>query len=98
MVYQRHYLNHELLITKLNACGFTLPALKLFHGYLSGRKQRARLNNSFSTWFEIFFGVPQGSILGPLLFSILLADLLFISNKTDIANYADDNTSSNDIT
>ena len=74
---------------KLNAYGFTLPALKLVHDYLSDRKQTARVNNSYSTWFEILFRLPQGSILRPLLFNILLADLFFILHKIDIANYAD---------
>ena len=46
-------LNHELLIAKLNAYWFTLPALKLVHDYLSDSKQRTRVHNSYSTWFEI---------------------------------------------
>ena len=85
---------------KLNAYGFTLLALKLVHDYLSDRKQRTRVNNSYSTWFEILFGVLQGSIRGPLLFNIFLVSLFFIFSKTDIANYADGNmlyTSSNDV-
>ena len=93
-------LNHELLVAKLNGYGFTLPALKLVHDYLSDRKQKTRVNNSYSIWFEILFVVPQGSILGPLLFNIFFADLFFILSETDIANYADDNkpyTSSNDV-
>ena len=93
-------LNHELLVAKLNAYRFTLPALKLVHDYLSHRMQRTRVNNSYSTWFEILFGVTQGSILGPLLFNIFLTDLSFILSEIDIANYADDNTpytSSNDV-
>ena len=69
----------ENYIAKLNAYGFSLQALRLIHDYLSNRKQRTRINNSYSAWMEIVFGVPQGSILAPLLF-------------TDIANYADDNT------
>ena len=84
--------NHDLLIAKLNACGFSLPALRLINDYLLNREQRTRINNSYSTWVEIVFGVPQGSILGLLLFNIFLTDLFFIVNSMDIANYADDNT------
>ena len=85
-------LNHDLLIVKLSTYGFGLPALRLIHDYLLNRRQRTRINNSYSTWIEIVFGVPQGLILGPLSFSIFLADFFFIINRTDIANYPDDNT------
>ena len=93
-------LNHELFASKLNAYGFTLPTLKLVHDFLPDIKQRTRVNNSYSTWFEILFAVPQSSILGPLLCNIFLADLFFILSETDLANYTDDNkpyTSSNDV-
>ena len=68
------FVNPELLIAKLNAYGFTLPTSKLVHDYLSDKKQRTRVKNSYSIWFEILFGVPQRSIFGPLLFNIFLAD------------------------
>ena len=55
-------LSHDLLIAKLNAYGFSLPALKLVHSYLSNRKQRTKINSAYSSWEEILFGVPQGSI------------------------------------
>ena len=85
-------LNHNLLIAKLNAYGFSLPALRLIHIYLLNRQQRTRIKNSYSTWMEIAFGVPKRSILDLLLVNIFLADLFFIVNSIDIANYGDGNT------
>ena len=65
---------HDLLIAKLNAYGFSYMPLCLIFDYLSGRKQRTKVNESFSTFLEILFGVPQGSILGPLLFNIQMVN------------------------
>ena len=71
-------LDHELLTAKLNAYGFSLPALRLVNDYLSNRKQRTKIENTYSTWVDIIFEVPQGSILGPLLFKVFLADLFLL--------------------
>ena len=84
-------LRHDLLIAKLNAYGFDYASLKLIHSYLSNRFQRVRINSRYSTWFEILFGVPQGSIFGPLVFNIDMADLFLFSIESIISNYADDN-------
>ena len=66
-------IDHELLIAKL---WFDTDALKFIYFYLEGRKQRTRINSSYSSFAEILFGVPQGSILGPLLFNVYICDLL----------------------
>ena len=85
-------LSHKILIAKLHAYGFSLNALRLVHSYLTNRKQRTKINNKYSSREEILFGVPQGSILGPLLFDIFRFDVFFIMNETEFASYTDDNT------
>ena len=71
---------------------FISAALRLGHDYLSNRKQRIEIENTYSTWVEIIFEFSQSSMLEALLFNIFLADLLFIIRDIDIENYADDKT------
>ena len=85
-------LSHELLFAKRHAYGFSIAELRLIHSYLKNRRQRTKINMSFSSWEEIVFEVPQGSILGPLLINIFLFDLFFIMKETDFSSYAVDNT------
>ena len=82
---------HDLIIVKLAAYGFDTNALKLIHNYLSSRKQRVKVNSAYSIWKDTFYGVPQSSILGPLLLNIHLCDLFYFLENTDIASYGDDN-------
>ena len=85
-------LSHELLIAKLEAYGFGKSALIFVYDYLKNRKQRTKVNGSYSSWKELLYGVPQGSILGPLLFNIFINDIFFFLDKAKLANYADDNS------
>ena len=64
----------------------------LIYNYLSNRKQRVKVNDSYNSWSKILFGVPQGSILGPLLFNIFICDMFYFMEDFEIANYADDLT------
>ena len=65
------YLDHEFLTAKLNAYGFSLSALQLINHYLSNKKPRAKIKNTYSTWLDIIFGFLHSSILGPLLFNVI---------------------------
>ena len=81
-----------LLIAKLAAYGFNYESLTLIQSYLSNRKERTKVNNTYSTFSDIIFGVLQGSTLGPLLFNIYICDMFYDNTDCDIASYADDNT------
>ena len=85
-------LNHKLVIVKLNAYGFSRSALLFSHSYLTNKKQRVRVNGSFSTWTETVLGVLQGSVLGSLLFNKYLNDLFMFLEETKVCNYANDTT------
>ena len=75
----------------MNSCSFNLPGLRQIHDYLPNRKQTVKIENAYSTWMEIVFGVPQGLMLRLSFFNIFLVDLFFIINNTDIASDADYN-------
>ena len=85
-------LSHEFLLSKLHTYGFSISGLSLIYGYLANRKQRTKINSSYSSREEILFGVPQGLILGLLRFNILLRDMFFELRQTDFASYAGDHT------
>ena len=83
----------DLLIDKLHAYyGFDTKSLKLIYSYTKGRNQRVKINAEYSSWKDILNGVPQGSVLGSLLFNLFINDLFLVVANCDVCNYADDNS------
>lgn len=83
------YLSHELIIATLNAYGFSLPVLKLFHHDLSHSQQRTKINHAYKSLKEVVFGVPQVPVFGAILFntpfpSALVACALVTSPVSEI--------------
>ena len=78
-------LNHDLLIEKLEAYGFSKNSFNYIQSYLRNRLQKTNMNNNFSIWKDIFAGVPQGSILGPLMFNIYINDVFLFPDNVCLA-------------
>ena len=83
-------LPHDLLISKLKVYGADDKTANLIKDYLSNRRQRVKIGSSHSDWQNIEMGVPQGSILGPLLFNIFMNDLAYVIKESTLSAYADD--------
>ena len=83
---------HDLIIAKLAAYGFDKNMICYIYSYLKSRKQCVSVNNIKSTFEEIISGVPQGSIVGPILFNIFFNDFFYFILVASAHNFADDNT------
>ena len=80
---------HNRLISKLQGCGISGKLLAWVKNFLVGKKQKVALNNHESEWSSVISGVPQGSVLGPILFNIYVCDMPSIVNSP-VFQFTDD--------
>ena len=84
-------ISHNKLLEKLYSIGFSQTALDLVESFLTDRYQRVYINDVYSSWYKVKQGVPQGTVLGPLLFNLYVNDLKDVLNiHTNLIQYADD--------
>ena len=85
-------LYYDILLSKLKYYGLQWKALQLLKSYISGRCQHVQLGDVKSSTHAVVCGIPQGSVLGPLLFNIYINDITKATSKFNVIMYADDTT------